>query len=135
LSTLSLYNNYVYMCHFRIGSCDVSCEICEQIWVQPATFKCGHTFCCQCILKEADIHCKLCKEFLSGADLDNSCALSALESFYKDTHLKPRGEADISDLVEFEVDHLYLLLKYVCGQSPRDPPVAELPEDAQNFYS
>ncbi len=52
---------------------DVQCEICKDVWFQPATLKCGHTFCRKCIVDQLEhpngLKCPTCRKNISEVPL------------------------------------------------------------------
>uniref|UniRef100_A0A3B4BNG3 Uncharacterized protein n=1 Tax=Periophthalmus magnuspinnatus TaxID=409849 RepID=A0A3B4BNG3_9GOBI len=70
------------------------CSICLEVFTDPVTTPCGHSFCCTCINKHWDssahCHCPVCKEKFSSRPMlkTNTFMLDMVSEFKS----KPRGE-------------------------------------------
>ncbi|XP_064411117.1 nuclear factor 7, brain-like [Latimeria chalumnae] len=75
---------------------DLTCPICQEIFTDPVTLKCGHNFCWKCVCDYWETlnnqSCPICRALGSKTELHiNITLLSITDSFKKKPKARPKG--------------------------------------------
>uniref|UniRef100_H2ZZU7 RING-type E3 ubiquitin transferase n=2 Tax=Latimeria chalumnae TaxID=7897 RepID=H2ZZU7_LATCH len=123
---------------------EMTCSVCQELFKDPVTLKCGHNFCRECVCEywKGNIFsaCPICRADSAISDLITNLTLRNIVETYKNIGKKPKEESESVCSQHKEVLKLYCLedeeaICLVCEKSRKHKNHEFLPveEAAQEF--
>lgn len=111
----------------RVASKDLSCGVCFELYRDPRSLQCGHSFCFQCLAQLKKLECPECRAPIAGP-VDN------LPKNFAMTRLIESAKDDVADASAVPVDDGFAIPdECEQGREFLDADEAELPENYQDM--